>query len=1219
MDFINEKKIDWNIINSYFNNDTYYFTNSQIDSYNDFILKKLPYTIKTLNPFTMLKENTENNTSYEVNVYIGGKEGDLLYLSKPVLHNDNKTKPLYPNEARLKDLHYITELNVDIMIEYISQNGDKRKVSEKIIRNINIGKIPIMVHSKLCILNNQPQSVLSEMGECPFDQGGYFIISGKEKTIISQERITTNKIFIEKSKDPDFLLTGLIRCTSEDNTLFPKTINLTIYSEDYNKGLRKNAIILTCPNINKNIPLFIMFRALGIESDKEILNYIVYDIDDNINKQFIDYIRYSIIDSNYIFTQNQALEYLSEYVEYKNIDSLKYILTNDFLPNVGKNFTNKAYFLGYLVNKLIKVQLKINEPTNKDNYLFKRVDLSGFMLSNLFRDLYNKLRNNIRNQMDRQYNYGHWKTTGEIGGLINVNNIKDIFDPTIISENMIKSFKGNWGGNNDPSKEGVVQDLNRLSYLGYLSHVRRINTPLDRSVKLVEPHRLGNTQFGTMCPIESPDGANIGLLKHFPIFTLISYDIETDGIIECCRDHGLLYLSEVSPKNVMNSVKVFINNNWIGIHYEPYIFYKKLKYFKRNGIINHLVSIAWYVQQHELHIQCNAGRVLRPLYVVNDDNNNLLLNMSDNYDNIKNDKFTWNDLIKGKLINLDASSSKYNKNIISKVSTNNKIDFNKLKENSCLIEYIDIEESNTSLIAMNRKYLKNNNYKYTHCEIDPSTIFSVYTNIIPFLNHNPYPRNAFGCQQGKQAIGIYATNFNNRIDTASYIIHYPQRAIVHTKYSKYTHNDELPNGENLIVAIATYTGFNQEDSIIVNKNSIERGMFNITKFKSFINEEDKSLSGKEHLQFNNPLELVKSGVQMKFKIANWDYIDEKGIPKENSYIEEDDVILGKVNIVTEYLENQDPEQIFTNKVKNINYFDKSVVGSKTLKGFVDKVFVYEKEKNLKKIKVRLRKTMKPELGDKMSSRHGQKGVCGMIYAQEDMPFNKDGISPDIIINPHAIPSRMTIGQLIESVLCKLGCKHGITFDGTAFNDQNTLKLFNLLDKDNLHKYSDEILYNGFTGEQIPCHIFFGPTYYYRLKHMVSDKVNYRTTGPRTATTKQPTKGRSNGGGLRIGEMETNAILGHGLGSFLKESMMERSDSYNYYIENNHGTIAMGNHNNLKSTYTNEDSYDFSKVNTPYSLKLLLQEIEGFSVNASIITNENHEFDEIYENPSIYKD
>jgi DNA-directed RNA polymerase II subunit RPB2 len=1229
MDYLEEKKIDWNIINSYFNSSNYYFTGSQIDSYNDFILNKIPYTIQTLNPFTMLKKNNNKQLIHEVNVYIGGEKGDKIYLGKPVLHYDKTTKPLYPNEARLKDLNYTTDLNVDIMIEYISYDDkgtkDVSKSSNKIIKNVNIGKIPIMLHSKLCILNNQPPEVLSEVGECRYDQGGYFIISGKEKTIISQERITTNKIFIEKTSDPYFLLNGLIRCTSEENNLFPKTTNFGIYSDEYNQGLKTNVLVLTCPNIDKTIPIFIMFRALGIESDKEILSYILYDIDSSINTKLLEFLRFSIIDSNYIFTQTEALKYLSNYVEYKDIDNLKNILSNDFLPNVGKNFNSKAYFLGYLINKIIKVQLNIEKVTNKDNYLFKRVDLSGFMLSNLFRDLYNKLRNNIRNEMDKQYNYGHWKSTGEIVGLINSNNLKNIFDPNIISENMIKSFKGNWGGTNDPSKEGVVQDLNRLSYLGYLSHVRRINTPIDRSVKLVEPHRLGNTQFGAMCPIESPDGGNIGLLKHFPIFTIVSYDIDPKEIIECCREHDLLYLSEVSPENVMNSVKVFVNNNWIGIHYTPNIFYKKLKLFKNCGIINQLVSISWYVQKHEIHIQTDAGRVLRPLYIVSNTKkhkNELLLNLSSDFKDIQNNKFNWNELIKGKLLKeLDLHSSSYNKNLIHKITVDDKINYDKLRENSCIIEYVDIEETNNALIAMNRKYLENKNYKYTHCEIDPSTIFSVYTNIIPFSNHNPYPRNAFGCQQGKQAIGIYATNFNNRIDTASYIIHYPQKAIVHTKYSKYTHNDELPNGENLIVAIATYTGFNQEDSIIVNKSSIERGMFNITKFKSYINEEYKSSSGSDNIKFQNPLELVKKGVQIKFKMANWDFIDNEGIPIEGSYIDEDDIILGKVSTNTEFEENKSDEQIFSNRVKNVNYLDKSVVGSKILKGFVDKVFLYEKEKNVKKIKVRMRKTMKPELGDKMSSRHGQKGVCGMIYAQEDMPFNKDGISPDIIINPHAIPSRMTIGQLIECVLCKLGCKHAMTFDGTAFNNQSTNKLFNVLDSgkkntDELHKYCDEILYNGFTGEQIPCHIFFGPTYYYRLKHMVSDKVNYRTTGPMTATTKQPTKGRANGGGLRIGEMETNAILGHGLGSFLKESMMERSDSYSYFIENEHGTVAMGDKDNLKSTYKNENTHDYSNVKTPYSLKLLLQEIEAFSIKPSIITDETHEFDEVYENPSI---
>ena len=1214
MDILDDKNIDWKIINSYFNSDSYYFTNSQINSYNDFVLNKIPYTIKTLNPFKMLKNDTKGNLLHEVNVYIGGLNGENIYFGKPVLYENKTTKPLYPNEARLKDLNYFTNLYTDIVIEYITYKDGNPTKKSKIIEKYDIGKIPIMVHSNICILNNQPKDVLTEMGECPYDQGGYFIVSGREKVIISQERISTNKLFITKSKDPDYKYEGLIRCTSKENILFPKTINFVMYSEEYSMGSRKNAIILTCPNIDKNIPLFLMFRALGIESDKEILNFILYNTDDENNKEFMDLLRFSLIDSNYIFNQQQALEYLSSSVVYNNIDSVKYILINDFLPNVGKNFRDKAYFLGYLVNKLIKTELGVIKPTNKDNYLFKRVDQGGFLLTNLFRDFYNKLRVHIRNKIDREYLEGDWKNNN-LDSLININNRKYIFDTNIITEGMVKSLRGNWGLLNDPIKMGIVQDLSRLSYLGYLSHVRRINTPLDRSTKLLEPHRLGGTQFGSACPIESPDGASIGLIKHYPVMTIVSYDIETDGIIECLRDYDMLYLSEISTNDILKSVKIFVNNNWIGIHFEPYKLYKTLKYFKRNGIINQLTSISWYIQENEIHIQTDSGRLLRPIYVVN--KNELIMNNSDLFNKIKDHKFEWNDLIKSSnMKEPNFSSSKYHKERIKDyLGDDKKLSFDKLKKTSSIIEYIDIEESNTSLIAMNRKYLENKLNKYTHCEIDPSTILSTYTNVIPFADHNPYPRNAFSSKQGYAAIGVYATNFNNRIDTASYIIHYPQKALVHTKYTKYTHNDELPNGENVIVAIATYTGFNQEDSIIVNKNSIERGMFNITKFKSFINEEDKGKN--EKLLFKNPLELVKNGNAMKFQLANWEYIDSDGIPKENSYIDEGDVILGKVKITTDIKESDNPDDIFVKNIQNIIYEDKSIIGDKTLKGFIDKVYLYKNEENMQKIKLRFRKTMKPELGDKMASRHGQKGVCGMIYAQEDMPFNKDGIVPDIIINPHAIPSRMTIGHLVECVLCKLGCKLGVSIDGTTFNNQNTKKLYNVLNKKEIHRYGDEYLYNGFTGEQMPCHIFFGPTYYYRLKHLVSDKVNYRNNdGPVTGLTKQPTKGRANNGGLRIGEMETNALLGHGIGSFLKESMMERSDAFDYYVDNKHGTIAVGNKENLHSSYKNDTTYDYSKVETPYSFKLLLQEIEAFSINTDIKTEENPEYDEIFDNDSL---
>tara|TARA_B100000780_G_scaffold76525_1_gene51598 strand:- start:355 stop:4074 length:3720 start_codon:yes stop_codon:yes gene_type:complete len=1228
MDNLDFKKIDWNIINSYFNSSKYYFTNIQIESYNDFIGNKVPYTIKTLNPFTMLKKNQETDELlYEVNVYIGGIDGDKIFIGKPVLHEDKKSKPLYPNEAKLKDLNYCSELYADILVEFIT-HGSKKNVINQEFKSTKLGVIPIMVHSNLCILNNQPSNVLTEMGECPYDQGGYFIVSGKEKVIITQERIATNKIFINKSKEDHFSFEGTIRCTSKENILFPKTINFGVYNETTNKGIRKNAIVLTCPNIEKNIPICTMFRALGIESDKEILNYIVYDINIKGNKKVLEFLRYSLTDGNFIYNQQQALMYLAKFTSYKNVDNVKYVLANDFLPNVGRDFNDKALFLGYLINKLVKTSLGLADTTNKDNYLFKRVDLSGYQLSNLFRDFYNKLRNNIKNIMDKEYNYGYWKNSGDISNLINSNNIKRIFDSTIITDGMIKSLRGNWGMLNDPNKMGIVQDLSRLSYLGYLSHIRRINTPIDRSIKLEEPHRLGGTQFGSMCPVESPDGGNIGLLKHFPIMTTVSYDTEIDDIVKCLEENNMLYLREISVSDVLKSVKIFINNNWIGIHFDPYYIYRLLLNLRRIGVFHKTISISWYVQENEIHILADAGRVLRPLYIVK--NNDLLLDKNSILNNIQNDNFEWKDLLDKKnsynlrykkthLENFKNSKKKDKNDKNDKDSThttNNlgNIDFSKFDKSINLIEYIDIEESNNSLIAMNRKYLDNKLNKYTHCEIDPSTILSVYSNIIPFSDHNPYPRNAFGAQQGKQAIGIYATNFNNRIDTASYIIHYPQRALVHTKYTQYTHNEELPNGENVIVAIATYTGFNQEDSIIVNKSSIERGMFNITKFKSFINEESINKKDNEKIVFKNPIEIINNGTPMKFKLANWEYIDENGIPKVNSYIDEEDVLLGKVKIIEEVEEG---ENIFSKKVTNTVYLDNSIVGDKTKKGFIDKVFLYKNEENLNKVKIRFRKSMIPELGDKMSSRHGQKGVCGMIYPQEDMPFNKDGIVPDIIINPHAIPSRMTIGHLIECVLCKLGCKYATTIDGTTFNNQKTKNLFNLLDKKEIHKYGDEIMYNGFTGEQIPCHIFFGPTYYYRLKHMVSDKVNYRNSdGPITATTKQPTKGRANGGGLRIGEMETNAILGHGIASFLKESMMERSDNFNYSIENEHGTIAIKTKDNLLSTYNDSENLDFSNIETPYSFKLLVQEMEAFSIKTSLYNNTENDKDDLIENSAL---
>jgi DNA-directed RNA polymerase II subunit RPB2 len=495
----------------------------------------------------------------------------------------------------------------------------------------------------------------------------------------------------------------------------------------------------------------------------------------------------------------------------------------------------------------------------------------------------------------------------------------------------------------------------------------------------------------------------------------------------------------------------------------------------------------------------------------------------------------------------------------------------RLNTHAGAIEYIDVHESNNINIAMSEK----DELKYkTHCEIHPSTIFSIYTSTIPFANHNQAPRNIFSGAQGKQALGIYATNFNNRIDTSGYILHYPQKPLVSNIMGKYTHADNLPNGQNLIVAIATYSGFNQEDSIIINKASIDRGVFHITSFKSIIEETVDNIN-----TFGNP----KNYNIRNQKYGNYKHINDKGMPALNHKLSLDDCIIGKVKqeIVDVSVSNNDA---FAQNSLVSEYVNVSNICDKTTDGYtIDKIITMDG----KSVKLRLRKMKIPELGDKSCSRHGQKGVFGMILPEIEMPFTtKEGIRPDIIVNPHAFPSRMTIGHLLECVFAKLYAMAGKTTPFTQFEVTPTHEFKHLNDY-GFEKYGDELMCNGRTGEQIETEIFFGPTYYYRLKHMVSDKINYRNKGKMVGLTKQPPKGRSNEGGLRIGEMETNVLVSYGISSFTQESMIERSDGELLRVDND------------------------KKVIVPHSWKLLSQELKAMSIDNEWIYDEK-ELEEIIE-------
>ena len=1192
------RELTWNVIDTYFRDNAYFIVKHHLDSFNDFVFSRIPYTIKSLNPFRIVKTDSSNDKVInEIKVYMGGVDGNKIYMDKPVYIEDNQPRVLFPNEARLRNISYVSHIYVDVEIHYI-EGEDDPKITVKTFDRVYIGTIPIMLHSRLCSLFGLPEKDLIEMGECPYDQGGYFIIDGKEKVIIPQERGATNKLFVNPSGKPEYSYEAYIRCMSEEDSLFPKTMELFMLSHNTAGGSRRNAIIVTVPHIATKIPLFVLFRALGIECDRDIINHIIPR--DSSQIELTNLLYHSVIDCPGIYTQEQALEYLRHFTEHKTVDHVRYILMFNVMPNVGYEYRSKALFLGHIVHRILNTHLGITQETERDNYMYKRVHLSGFMLSDIFRDFYNGLRRHVRSRLDREYEKGPWRKAGNVHDMVNAVNKDLIFSPEFVSEGMNKSMKGNWGMTDDPTKKGIVQDLARISYVGFVSHMRRVNTPIDRSIKIVSPHRLNTSQYGVMCPVESPDGASIGLIKNIAMLAAITFDVPPNAILDALNALGdtyVMWLDDVCAHDITQStVKLFVNNCWVAVVNKPNVVVRYLKLLRRNALLNIFTSVSWNIQTRDISVLTEAGRCCRPLYIVREDRT-VPVEKGDWMMGTRK----WYEFFKGTLPDVPGESF-YNKDFINPFPITGAANVDDLLEilerNSSVMEYVDVEETNTCMIAMRRDDIERNQIvTYTHLELHPTTMFSMYTATIPLANHNQAPRNIFSGAQGKQAVGVYATNFNNRLDTMSYVLHYPQKPLVSTRYMELFNCNKLPFGENLIVAIACYTGYNQEDSIMINKASVERGMFNMTYFKTIVDAETSTKGQK--IVFTHPLAVANAGKQCKIKgLANYHKIDtSSGLPIINSVIKEGDVYLGKCKVTFQDVKNLEQGEVIGQVKTQEMYEDKSLKGDKTVSGMIDKVFVSKGSKDDDKhVKIRFRKVRTPELGDKCASRHGQKGVIGMILPQDQMPFTKDGMVPDMIINPHAFPSRMTIGHLIECIMSKVGCLDGFQYDATPFEDHDIEALYTRLEHHGFERNGNEVMYNGLTGEQMDTDVFIGPTYYMRLKHMVADKINYRLDGPVTNITRQPTKGRANDGGLRIGNMETDVLMSHGLFGFLKESMMERSDGTVFDIDANTGCIAATN--DEKAVY--DGVKNLKRIAAPYALKAFMYEMNTMAINPVLI-------------------
>ena len=470
---------------------------------------------------------------------------------------------------------------------------------------------------------------------------------------------------------------------------------------------------------------------------------------------------------------------------------------------------------------------------------------------------------------------------------------------------------------------------------------------------------------------------------------------------------------------------------------------------------------------------------------------------------------------------------------------------------------------------------------FTHCEIHPSMILGVCASIIPFPDHNQSPRNTYQSAMGKQAMGVYATNFRQRMDTTAYLLHYPQKPLVGTKPMDYMHFRELPAGINCIVAIMTYTGYNQEDSVIVNQSAIDRGLFRSTFSRTYI----ETCKGAQLVNMAAAAEkFIKPEAQVTVAIKDADYskLDDDGFAKVGELVLGGDVIIGKVSEVS--ASSTDP-----NGIKKFE--DSSTMLRRTEKGMVNKVLLTNDQQGYRLVRVQVRKVDTPQVGDKFASRHGQKGTIGITYRQEDMPFSCHGISPDIIVNPHAIPSRMTIGHLIETLLGKVVVQAQMGGDATVFTSISVQDIADRMHQCGFQRFGNETVYNGHTGQPLTAKVFLGPTYYQRLKHMVDSKIHARARGPANNLTRQPREGRAQDGGLRMGEMERDCLIAHGAASLMKERLFYASDPYRVHVCDICGLIGiMDIEKNDFRCRACDNQRDYSQIELPYACKLLFQEL-----------------------------
>ncbi|KAM7280858.1 hypothetical protein ACFE04_007992 [Oxalis oulophora] len=1124
----------------------------QLNSYNDFIKNGLQ---KVFDSFGELEVEPGFDPSKRGDgdwQYASVRFGEVS-LDQPTFFGGNGTEQkMLPRHARLQRMTYSARIKVNAHLQVYTtklvksdkfKTGKEKYVDKEIKsedkREVIIGRIPVMVKSDLCWLNEDDR-------DCDFDHGGYFLIKGAEKAslfiFIAQEQPCLKRLWII---DNQGWTVGYKHEVKRHRCIVRLARNSKV--EDIKGGEE----LLTTYFLSTEVPVWILFFALGASSDKEIITELIdYGMDDaTITNIIFSSIRDADEKCEGFSLAKKALSFVGKAIQNTRFpppESVEECLNIYLFPNL-QGLKQKARFLGYMVKCLLQAYSGQRKVENRDSFRNKRVELAGELLE---RELKNHLRH-LRKRMTKVLQR-------DLYGDRELRQIEHYLDASIITNGFSRAFST--GGWSHPFKSmektsGVVANLGRTNPLQTLVDLRKTRQLVQYTGKVGDARYPHPSHWGKVCFLSTTDGENCGLVKNLAITGLVSTTI-WEPLVDKLLESGMSKLVDDTSTSLKGKDKVFLNGDWVGVCESSLFFVAELRRKRRQDELPHQLEIKRDEKNGEVRLFGDAGRIMRPLLVVEN------LNKIRGF---KGGKYTFKNL-------LDEG----------------------------VVELIGPEEEEDLRTAWSIKHLLSEvedkqPLKYTHCELDMSFLLGLSCGIIPFANHDHARRVLYQAQKhSQQAIGFPTTNPNIRIDTLSQQLFYPQRPLFRTMASdslgktlgrRTLARPELFNGQNAIVAVNVHLGYNQEDSLVMNRASLERGMFRSEHVRSYKADiENNEPQDKKQ----KPEDTVTFG-KIQSKIGRVDSLDDDGLPFVGANLQSGDIVIGRCSE---------------------SGTDHSIKLKHSEKGMVQKVVLSSDDEGRNFAVVSLRQVRSPCLGDKFSSMHGQKGVLGFLESQENFPFTRQGIVPDVVINPHAFPSRQTPGQLLESALGKgIACAIGSLKYATPFSTPSVDAITDQLHRAGFSKWGNERLYNGRTGEMIRTLIFMGPTFYQRLTHMSEDKVKFRNTGPVHPLTRQPVADRKRFGGVKFGEMERDCLIAHGASSNLHERLFTLSDSSQIHICQKCQLVAnviqrpVPGGRKVRGPYCRicDSVDDIVKVHVPYGAKLLYQELFSMGISLNFQT------------------